>query len=402
MQKLTILGATGSIGASTLKVIEQNPDKFSVVALAADSNVEKMQQLCQRWQPEYAVMANKEAALRLKMALAVLAPNTQVLGGQEALCYVATLEQVDSVMAAIVGAAGLVPTMAAVKAGKRILLANKEALVMSGQLFIDEVEKSGAQLLPVDSEHNAIFQCLPQAVQGNLGRCDLASQGVSHILLTGSGGPFRYTDVAKLEAVTPEQAIAHPNWSMGPKISVDSATMMNKGLEYIEAKWLFNASRDQLKVIIHPQSVIHSMVQYLDGSVLAQMGEPDMATPIALTLSYPERVNAGVKPLDFTQIGELTFLQPDFERYPCLALAIEACYLGQHATTTLNAANEVAVAAFLARQIKFTDIARVNDSVLNQVCKQSLASGLDGLESLLELDRMARTLADEVVRERAQ
>ncbi|AVW98457.1 1-deoxy-D-xylulose-5-phosphate reductoisomerase [Vibrio vulnificus] len=402
MQKLTILGATGSIGASTLKVIEQNPDKFSVVALAADSNVEKMQQLCQRWQPEYAVMANKEAALRLKMALAVLAPNTQVLGGQEALCYVATLEQVDSVMAAIVGAAGLVPTMAAVKAGKRILLANKEALVMSGQLFIDEVEKSGAQLLPVDSEHNAIFQCLPQAVQGNLGRCDLASQGVSHILLTGSGGPFRYTDVAKLEAVTPEQAIAHPNWSMGPKISVDSATMMNKGLEYIEAKWLFNASRDQLKVIIHPQSVIHSMVQYLDGSVLAQMGEPDMATPIALTLSYPERVNAGVKPLDFTQIGELTFLQPDFERYPCLALAIEACYLGQHATTTLNAANEVAVAAFLARQIKFTDIARVNDSVLNQVCKQSLASGLDSLESLLELDRMARTLADEVVRERAQ
>ncbi len=305
-------------------------------------------------------------------------------------------------MAAIVGAAGLVPTMAAVKAGKRILLANKEALVMSGQLFIDEVEKSGAQLLPVDSEHNAIFQCLPQAVQGNLGRCDLASQGVSHILLTGSGGPFRYTDVAKLEAVTPEQAIAHPNWSMGPKISVDSATMMNKGLEYIEAKWLFNASRDQLKVIIHPQSVIHSMVQYLDGSVLAQMGEPDMATPIALTLSYPERVKAGVKPLDFTQIGELTFLQPDFERYPCLALAIEACYLGQHATTTLNAANEVAVAAFLARQIKFTDIARVNDSVLNQVCKQSLASGLDSLESLLELDRMARTLADEVVRERAQ
>ncbi|RZR10777.1 1-deoxy-D-xylulose-5-phosphate reductoisomerase [Vibrio vulnificus] len=402
MQKLTILGATGSIGASTLKVIEQNPDKFSVVALAADSNVEKMQQLCQRWQPEYAVMANKEAALRLKMALAVLAPNTQVLGGQEALCYVATLEQVDSVMAAIVGAAGLVPTMAAVKAGKRILLANKEALVMSGQLFIDEVEKSGAQLLPVDSEHNAIFQCLPQAVQGNLGRCDLASQGVSHILLTGSGGPFRYTDVAELEAVTPEQAIAHPNWSMGPKISVDSATMMNKGLEYIEAKWLFNASRDQLKVIIHPQSVIHSMVQYLDGSVLAQMGEPDMATPIALTLSYPKRVKAGVKPLDFTQIGELTFLQPDFERYPCLALAIEACYLGQHATTTLNAANEVAVAAFLARQIKFTDIARVNDSVLNQVCKQSLASGLDSLESLLELDRMARTLADEVVRERAQ
>ncbi|MEF1306022.1 1-deoxy-D-xylulose-5-phosphate reductoisomerase, partial [Vibrio owensii] len=224
----------------------------------------------------------------------------EVLGGVDALCHVSALEEVDSVMAAIVGAAGLLPTMAAVKAGKRVLLANKEALVMSGQLFIDAVEEHGAELLPVDSEHNAIFQCLPQQVQTNLGRCSLEEHGISSILLTGSGGPFRYTDIAELESVTPAQAIAHPNWSMGPKISVDSATMMNKGLEYIEAKWLFNAAREQLKVIIHPQSVIHSMVQYRDGSVLAQMGEPDMATPIALTMSYPSRVNAGVKPLDFT------------------------------------------------------------------------------------------------------
>ncbi|MDF5377162.1 1-deoxy-D-xylulose-5-phosphate reductoisomerase, partial [Vibrio parahaemolyticus] len=243
-----------------------------------------------------------------------VSPSTEVLGGVDALCHIASLDEVDSVMAAIVGAAGLLPTMAAVKAGKRVLLANKEALVMSGQLFIDAVEEFGAELLPVDSEHNAIFQCLPQQVQTNLGRCNLQEHGISHILLTGSGGPFRYTDIAELEQVTPAQAIAHPNWSMGPKISVDSATMMNKGLEYIEAKWLFNAAREQLKVVIHPQSVIHSMVQYRDGSVLAQMGEADMATPIALTMSYPSRVEAGVKPLDFTKVGELTFLQPDFAR----------------------------------------------------------------------------------------
>jgi 1-deoxy-D-xylulose-5-phosphate reductoisomerase len=302
-------------------------------------------------------------------------------------------------MAAIVGAAGLLPTMSAVKAGKRILLANKEALVMSGQLFIDAVEKYGAEILPVDSEHNAIFQCLPQNVQTNLGRCNLEENAINHILLTGSGGPFRYTDVAELESVTPERAIAHPNWSMGPKISVDSATMMNKGLEYIEAKWLFNASQEQLKVIIHPQSVIHSMVQYKDGSVLAQMGEPDMATPIALTLSYPDRTEAGVKPLDFTKIGELTFLEPDLTRYPCLRLAIEACYLGQHATTAINAANEIAVDAFLNNQVKFTDIAIINEHVMSKVCEQYNSEGLDSLESLLELDNMSRQIAIQFIKE---
>ncbi|MEX0334527.1 1-deoxy-D-xylulose-5-phosphate reductoisomerase [Vibrio tubiashii] len=400
MRKLTILGATGSIGASTFKVIEQNPEKFSVVALAAGQNVEKMRQLCQKWQPKYAVMADEQAALKLKAQLIDLKINTEVRSGVDAMCEISSCDEVDTVMAAIVGAAGLLPTMAAVKAGKRVLLANKEALVMSGKLFIDAVEKHGAELLPVDSEHNAIFQCLPSDIQTNLGRCDLNAHGISHILLTGSGGPFRYSDIDSLASVTPEQAIAHPNWSMGPKISVDSATMMNKGLEYIEAKWLFNTAREQLKVLIHPQSVIHSMVQYRDGSVLAQMGEPDMATPIALTLSYPERVNAGVAPLDFTKVGELTFLEPDFARYPCLKLAIDACYEGQHATTLLNAANEVAVEAFLQRQLKFTDIAVVNEQVLTKLTASVSSSHCRDLESIVELDRMARELAANTISER--
>ncbi|WP_434761974.1 1-deoxy-D-xylulose-5-phosphate reductoisomerase [Vibrio fortis] len=399
MRNLTILGATGSIGASTLRVVEQNPTQYNIVALAAGSNVEKMRALVNKWQPEYVAMACSQAAAELERQLQNDSVSTVVLSDNDGLCQVAALDSVDTVMAAIVGAAGLLPTMSAVKAGKRILLANKEALVMSGQLFIDAVEKYGAELLPVDSEHNAIFQCLPQNVQTNLGRCDLEANGINHILLTGSGGPFRYTDVAELAAVTPQKAIAHPNWSMGPKISVDSATMMNKGLEYIEAKWLFNASQDQLKVIIHPQSVIHSMVQYKDGSVLAQMGEPDMATPIALTMSYPERIEAGVKPLDFTKVGELTFLEPDYARYPCLKLAIEACYLGQHATTAINAANEVAVDAFLNEKVKFTDIALINEHVMNKVCEQHTSESLDSLESLLELDTMSRNLAVQFIEE---
>ncbi|AQM18986.1 MULTISPECIES: 1-deoxy-D-xylulose-5-phosphate reductoisomerase [Vibrio] len=399
MRKLTILGATGSIGASTLKVVAQNPEHFSVVALAAGNNVNKMRELCQRWQPVYAVMANQKAADELLAQLQSLNLKTTVLFGEDAMCHVAALDEVDTVMAAIVGAAGLLPTMAAVKAGKRVLLANKEALVMSGQLFIDAVEKHGAELLPVDSEHNAIFQCLPPEIQGSLGRCDLQEHGVQHILLTGSGGPFRYSDLSTLADVSPQQAIAHPNWSMGPKISVDSATMMNKGLEYIEAKWLFNASKQQLKVLIHPQSVIHSMVQYRDGSVLAQMGEPDMSTPIALTLSYPERITAGVPALDFTKLSNLSFMDVDYERYPCLGLAIDACYQGQHATTSLNAANEIAVEAFLNKQIRFTDIAQVNERVLSKVCAAHTQLHCYDLESLLELDRMARTIAQQIIQE---
>ncbi|MFV0575529.1 MAG: 1-deoxy-D-xylulose-5-phosphate reductoisomerase [Vibrio sp.] len=396
MQKITILGATGSIGASTLSVLEQNPEAYSVYALAAGSNVEKMTELCLKWQPEYAAMADENAALLLEKKLKAQSSQTRVLAGVEGLCEISAADEVDMVMAAIVGSPGLLPTMAAVKAGKRILLANKEALVMSGQFFIDAARESGAQILPVDSEHNAIFQCLPQSAQTQLGYCDLKAEGIHSILLTGSGGPFRYSDISTLEAVTPEMAIAHPNWSMGPKISVDSATMMNKGLEFIEAKWLFNAKQEQLKVLIHPQSVIHSMVQYTDGSVLAQMGEPDMCTPIALSMSYPQRIPSGVKPLDFTQVSELTFLAPDMARYPCLELAIEACYLGQHATTALNAANEISVAAFLNRELKFTDIARMNENVMNKVCGLSTLN-TDSLESLLELDRIARVFATEAI-----
>lgn len=394
MRKLTILGATGSIGSSTLAVAAQNPQLFEVVALAAGTNSQKMLELCRVWKPKYAAMASLQAAKELSALLKKHEINTQVLAGDAGLCQVASLDEIDTVMAAIVGAAGLLPTMAGVKAGKRILLANKEALVMSGQMFIDACERYGAELLPVDSEHNAIFQCLPADIQHAMGRCDLEEYGISKILLTGSGGPFRYTDISELASVTPQMAIAHPNWSMGPKISVDSATMMNKGLEYIEARWLFNASREQLQVIIHPQSVIHSMVQYKDGSVLAQMGLPDMQTPIACAMSYPNRVDAGVAPLDFSNIGEFTFLQPDYSRYPCLKLAIDACYDGQAATTALNAANEIAVAAFLNNDIGFTDIAVINEQILNSA---NMTTPVD-LESVIELDMQARVLANNIIR----
>ncbi len=394
MRKLTILGATGSIGSSTLAVAAQNPQLFEVVALAAGTNSQKMLELCRIWKPKYAAMASQLAAKELSALLKQHEISTQVLAGEAGLCQVAALDEVDTVMAAIVGAAGLLPTMAGVKAGKRILLANKEALVMSGQMFIDACEQYGAELLPVDSEHNAIFQCLPADIQRAMGRCDLKEYGISKILLTGSGGPFRYTDLSELASVTPQMAIAHPNWSMGPKISVDSATMMNKGLEYIEARWLFNASREQLQVIIHPQSVIHSMVQYKDGSVLAQMGLPDMQTPIACAMSYPNRVDAGVAPLDFSNIGEFTFLPPDYSRYPCLKLAIDACYEGQAATTALNAANEIAVAAFLNNEIGFTDIAVINEQILNSA---DMTTPVD-LESVIELDMRARVLTHNIIR----
>lgn len=393
MQRITVLGATGSIGSSTLKVVAANPEKFEVTALAAHTNVEKMIALCVDWQPAYAAMANRASAQQLRHALRERGIGTEVLAGEDSLCHLAALPEVDMVMAAVVGAAGLSSTMAAVKAGKRVLLANKEALVMSGQFFIDAVYQYGAELLPIDSEHNAIFQCLPQSVQQQPGRCDLQSAGVNKILLTGSGGPFRYRDPQSLATVSVEEAIAHPNWSMGPKISVDSATMMNKGLEYIEARWLFNAQPHQLDVVIHPQSVIHSMVQMCDGSVLAQLGTPDMCTPIAHAMGYPDRVQASVAPLDFTQIGEFTFMAPDACRYPCLSLAIAACEQGQAATTTLNAANEQAVAAFLAGKISFMDIARINEQVLTQSSLPTPTS----LDCLFELDRIARMAANEQI-----
>lgn len=390
MQNMVILGATGSIGASTLSVISANPDAYRVYALVANASVDKMLALCVTHRPQVAHMVDSQAALALQ---AKLPPelNIQVSSGEDELIALVTATEVDTVMAAIVGAAGLVPTLAAVKAGKRVLLANKEALVMSGELFIEATKASGATLLPVDSEHNAIFQCLPEEVQANLGRCDLATSGISHILLTGSGGPFLTAELASLASMTPAQACKHPNWSMGPKISVDSATMMNKGLEFIEARWLFNTQKDQLKVVIHPQSVIHSMVQYRDGSVIAQMGNPDMRTPIAHCMSYPQRIRSGVEPLDFFKVGQLSFCEPDFNRFPCLALAIAACAQGQEATTVLNAANEIAVEAFLQGQIGFTHIAKVNEACLSSVPKRAMTS----IDDIIALDAQTRIYARE-------
>ncbi|MGS4930141.1 1-deoxy-D-xylulose-5-phosphate reductoisomerase [Aeromonas sp. 25-281] len=397
MQNLVILGASGSIGQSTLKVLRHNPGRWQVLALTAARSVDAMLRDCLEFSPRFAVMVDEGAASDLAGRLKAHGSSTRVLSGQAALCDVAAHPDAHSVMAAIVGAAGLAPTMAAVRAGKRILLANKEALVMSGAFFMEAVREHGAELLPIDSEHNAIFQCLPVDVQRQPGFCDLAGAGISKILLTGSGGPFRYADVGELHHVTPAQAIAHPNWSMGAKISVDSATMMNKGLEYIEARWLFNAAPEQIQVVIHPQSVIHSMVQYKDGSVLAQLGNPDMCTPIAYALAYPERIESGVEPLDFFSVGEFSFIRPDYERYPCLALAMSACQQGQGATTSLNAANEEAVAAFLAERIGFMDIARVNESVMAELGSSAAGS----LADLIALDGTARARAQQLIKELA-
>lgn len=397
MQNLVILGASGSIGQSTLKVLRHNPGRWQVLALTAARSVDAMLRDCLEFSPRFAVMVDEGAASDLAGRLKAHGSTTRVLSGQAALCDVAAHPDAHSVMAAIVGAAGLAPTMAAVRAGKRILLANKEALVMSGAFFMEAVREHGAELLPIDSEHNAIFQCLPVDVQRQPGFCDLAGAGISKILLTGSGGPFRYADVGELHHVTPAQAIAHPNWSMGAKISVDSATMMNKGLEYIEARWLFNAAPEQIQVVIHPQSVIHSMVQYKDGSVLAQLGNPDMCTPIAHALAYPERIESGVEPLDFFSVGEFSFIRPDYERYPCLALAMSACQQGQGATTSLNAANEEAVAAFLAERIGFMDIARVNESVMSELGSSAAGS----LADLIALDGTARARAQQLIKELA-
>ena len=393
MKQLTLLGSTGSIGCSTLDVVRHNPEHYRVTALVAGKNVSRMVEQCLEFTPRYAVMDDDESARQVKRLLSEQGSRTEVLSGQQAACEMAALDDVDQVMAAIVGAAGLLPTLAAIDAGKTVLLANKESLVTCGRLFMEAVKQNGASLLPVDSEHNAIFQSLPQPFQQNLGYADLEQNGVSSILLTGSGGPFRDTPLSDLSAMTPDQACRHPNWSMGRKISVDSATMMNKGLEYIEARWLFNASAKQMEVLIHPQSVIHSMVRYLDGSVLAQLGEPDMRTPIAHTMAWPNRVVSGVKPLDFCKLSSLTFNAPDYQRYPCLKLAMEAFDQGQAATTALNAANEIAVAAFLAQQIRFTDIAQLNQRVLETMDLHEPQS----VDDVLAVDMQARGVAQKAV-----
>lgn len=387
MQMLTILGATGSIGISTLDVVARHPDRFQVFALSCHSNVVGLAEQCQQFKPHYAVASDLTKVDQLKQLLKENCPNTEVLSGVEGLCQIATDPAVDAVMAAIVGAAGLLPTLEAAKKGKRILLANKESLVMAGPLFMNAVKQGGATLLPIDSEHNAIFQCLPS------GYSSKQRAGVRKILLTASGGPFRQVPLDTLSSMTPEQACAHPNWKMGRKISVDSATMMNKGLELIEACWLFSVSPEEVEVVIHPQSIIHSMVEYLDGSVLAQLGNPDMRTPIAHAMAWPERIDSGVSSLDIIAIAQLDFEVPDLERFPCLALAMEAARLGGSAPAVLNAANEVAVEAFLDRKITFTQIAEIVAEVLNQ----SEITEPDTLEAVQQCDQQARQYALDLV-----
>ena len=380
VQNLTILGATGTIGVNTLDVVARHPERFNVVALSGSGQLEKLVAQCQRHQPSYAVVMDELAAERLRVMLRDVGLMTQVLFGIEALEHVASMPEVDTVMAAIVGAAGLRPAMAAAHAGKRILLANKETLVMAGSLFMQAVAAGGAELLPIDSEHNAIFQSLPREFNGDLAAC-----GVRRILLTASGGPFRTLPLADLPHVTPDQACAHPNWVMGKKISVDSATMMNKGLEVIEAHWLFNAAPQQIEVVIHPQSVIHSMVDYLDGSVIAQLGNPDMRTPIAYALGFPERIDSGVSALELFGRG-LTFEPPDYTRFPCLKLAFDALSQGGMLPTVLNAANEAAVAAFLAGEVGYGDISASIEYALSH----AIGGEPGSLDDLIEADAQAR------------
>lgn len=387
MQRITVLGSTGSIGTSTLDVVSRHPERFEVFALTARNSHEKLREQCLRFRPRYAVLVDARAASALRAALAEAGSTTEVLCGAEAVAEVAAAPDCDLVMAAIVGAAGLEPSVRAARAGKRLLLANKEAIVMAGPVFLAAVSQGGARLLPIDSEHNAVFQCLP--AQGQ-------DEGVKRIILTASGGPFWTLPVAELAEVTPERAVAHPNWVMGRKISVDSATMMNKGLELIEAHFLFNVAPERLDVVIHPQSIVHSMVEYVDGSILAQLGAPDMRTPIAHAMAWPERMTSGVSGLDLALQQPLVFERPDETRFPCLGLARSALLAGAGAPCVLNAANEIAVEAFLARSIRFTAIAEVCARVLDEM--GASAAPLD-LAEVLDLDARARQRARRALEE---
>ena len=391
LRRVAILGSTGSIGVNTLDVIRSHPERFKVVALTAGKQIDRLAEQCTEFNPAIAVVADADGAARLSNILKEKKISTEVLHGPEALITAVTDSECDTVMAAIVGAAGLVPALAAAKAGKRVLLANKEALVMSGDLFMQAMQSGGGELLPIDSEHNAIFQCLPQQFT----KAPHDYLGVEELWLTASGGPFRDTPISELSSVTPNQACAHPNWVMGRKISVDSATMMNKGLEVIEAFWLFGLPLEKIKVLIHPQSVVHSMVQYRDGSVIAQMGQPDMRTPIAYGLAWPERIHAGVTPLNLTQFAALTFAEPDLGRFPCLALAFSAAKTGGTAPTILNAANEIAVAAFLDTGLPYLRIPEVVEKTLNHI--QSVPAS--SLELILEVDAQARQVATSLMSE---
>jgi len=388
MQGVAILGSTGSIGLNTLDIIRRHPDRFRVVALAAHSRHADLLDQCREFRPECVAMASPEAAVCLQQALQAEDLGIPVLSGPQGLLQVAVHPEADQVMAAIVGAAGLQSTLAAAEAGKRLLLANKEALVCAGELLMAAVERSGAMLLPIDSEHNAIFQCLPPGV-----RPGCAIPGMKRLLLTASGGPFRQWSAAQMAAASPAQAVAHPNWSMGQKISVDSASMMNKGLEIIEACWLFRVEESRVEVVVHPQSIIHSMVEYDDGSVLAQLGQPDMRTPIANAMAWPDRIASGVQSLDLAATAALEFEPPDPVRFPCLRLAREAAKRGGTAPVVLNAANEVAVAAFLKGELNFPGIATVIDRVL----QGHAPAAVGGLEDVLEADRQGRELAARAV-----
>ena len=392
LQQLTILGSTGTIGVNTLDVISQHSNRFAVFALTANKNVDALFNQCQKFSPQYAVMLEDQAAEQLSAKLKQVGSATEVLSGMAALEFVSAHEKVDAVMAAIVGSAGLKPAIAAAKAGKRILLANKETLVMAGSIFMQAVEEGGATLLPIDSEHNAIFQVMPHEK-----RASLNDSGVKKILLTASGGPFRKSSAEELKRVTVKQALNHPNWVMGPKITIDSATLMNKGLEVIEAHWLFNASAEQIEVVVHPQSVIHSMVEYVDGSVLAQLGNPDMRTPIAYALGYPERLQSGVSSLDLFKIGRLDFEAPDTDKFPCLRLAFDALKVGGNAAAIMNAANEVAVDAFIKEKIGFTDIPALIESVM----ESSQIKAVNDLEVLIVSDKEARIAAEAWVKRAA-
>ena len=392
LQQVTILGATGTIGVNTLDVISQHPHRFEVFALTANQNVDVLFNQCQKFNPRYAVTLEEQAADQLSAKLKQAGSATEVLSGMAALEFVSAHEKVDAVMAAIVGSAGLNPAIAAAKAGKRILLANKETLVMAGSIFMHAVEEGGATLLPIDSEHNAIFQVMPHEKGASLN-----DSGVKKILLTASGGPFRKSSAEELKRVTVKQALNHPNWVMGPKITIDSATLMNKGLEVIEAHWLFNASAEQIEVVVHPQSVIHSMVEYVDGSVLAQLGNPDMRTPIAYALGYPERLQSGVSSLDLFKIGRLDFEAPDTDKFPCLRLAFDALKAGGNAAAIMNAANEVAVEAFIKEKIGFTDIPALIESVM----ESSQIKAVSDLEMLIVADKEARIAAEAWVKRAA-
>jgi len=388
MQSITVLGATGSIGESTLDVLAQHADKYSVFALTGHRQLDKLAAQCLQHNAQYAVVNDKASAEKLRALLGDLQSTTEVLFGVESLCEVARCEQVDMVMAAIVGAAGLLPTLAAVDAGKKVLLANKESLVMAGGLFMQAVKTSGATLLPIDSEHNAIFQCLPE------GNSNGQQSGVKKIILSASGGPFRTWTLEQMKSATPEQACAHPNWDMGNKISVDSASMMNKGLELIEAKWLFNTEPQHIDILVHPQSVIHSLVHYIDGSVLAQLGNPDMRTPIAHGLAWPQRITSNVPDLDLGEIAQLNFESPDTERFPCLQLAYDVATTGGDAPAVLNAANEVAVQAFLNRRIGFTEIAQVVENTLSGF----VFSEPQSLEAVQDADVRARAVSSDLIK----